>query len=106
MSLWQVDDQAGSQLMDQFYAGLVNDLDKSKALQQAKLEYLSQADQLHAHPYFWSQFVLVGDASPLTESPSMFRMNFTVNIILISVGLIILLIVLLFKATLKSSRKS
>lgn len=65
MSLWKVDDRSGTDLISNFYEGLSQESNKAVALQQAKLRYLENADQLHAHPYFWSQFVLVGDATPL-----------------------------------------
>lgn len=69
MSLWQVDDGSGTELISGFYEGLSGETNKAQALQTAKLNYLDNADQLHAHPYFWSQFVLVGDPAPLKSVP-------------------------------------
>ncbi len=55
-SLWDADDEAAKQLMIQFYENLQQGMSKGEALRQAKLK------QIHRHPYFWSPFVLIGDA--------------------------------------------
>lgn len=70
MSLWKVDDSSGTDLISDFYEGLSSEVNKAQALQAAKLNYLDNADQLHAHPYFWSQFVLVGDPAPIKSIPT------------------------------------
>jgi len=36
------------------------------ALQQAKLDFLVQANQLKSHPYFWASYVVIGDAAPIS----------------------------------------
>ena len=51
MSLWEVNDQATSELMEYFYAGLAQGLSKDEALRQAKLSYLESVDELRAHPF-------------------------------------------------------
>jgi len=65
MSLWSVDDCATSDLMISFYEELKNGEEKSTALKNAKLTYLSQADKLHQHPYFWAPFVLSGNVESI-----------------------------------------
>ncbi len=70
LSLWQVPDQATSELMPGFYQGLKDGLSKSQALRKAKLDYLSQADQVFTRPYFWAGFVLIGDQGPVHISGS------------------------------------
>ncbi|MFN6525795.1 CHAT domain-containing tetratricopeptide repeat protein [Nostoc sp. ChiSLP03a] len=55
-SLWAVDDRATQQLMIQFYQNLKQGMTKGEALQQAKLKLIKD------HPYYWSPFVLIGDA--------------------------------------------
>ncbi|MEH1834432.1 MAG: CHAT domain-containing protein [Nostoc sp.] len=55
-SLWAVDDEATQQLMIQFYQNLKQGMTKRKALQQAKLKLIKD------HPFYWSPFVLIGDA--------------------------------------------
>jgi CHAT domain-containing protein len=56
-SLWSVEDKATKQLMIQFYENLKQGMSKGEALQEAKL---SQIDK--SHPFYWSPFVLIGDA--------------------------------------------
>lgn len=70
MSLWKVDDNSGTDLISGFYQELSAETNKAVALRTAKLNYLNNADQLHAHPYFWSQFVLIGDPAPLKSIPT------------------------------------
>ena len=57
-SLWTVDDEATQQLMVDFYQNLKQGMTKGKALQQAKLKLIAD----HRHPFYWSPFVLIGDA--------------------------------------------
>jgi CHAT domain-containing protein len=66
MSHWNFDDRAGSVMMPVFYRFLESGDPSGVALQQAKLEFLQQADGLRSHPYFWSAPVLYGYSGPLT----------------------------------------
>ncbi|MCF8248105.1 MAG: CHAT domain-containing protein [Saprospiraceae bacterium] len=63
MSLWQADDEATGKIMLGFYAALKKGLPKDVALQQAKLNYL--ASNRKTFPYYWSEFVLLGDNEPI-----------------------------------------
>ncbi len=59
-SLWKVDDEGTSLLMQQFYKQLRDTSDtKAKILQQAQLSLIE--DPQYKHPYYWSAFVLVGN---------------------------------------------
>ena len=69
MSHWLVDDAVSAQLMDEFYRRLAEGLPKDEALRQAKLAYLDNAPARKTHPFFWSNFVLIGDATPLAAVP-------------------------------------
>jgi hypothetical protein len=53
--------------MDGFYQNLREGMDKSKALQDAKISYLNNdlTDQSSAHPYYWSAYSLVGNSNPV-----------------------------------------
>ncbi|MEH1890660.1 MAG: CHAT domain-containing tetratricopeptide repeat protein, partial [Nostoc sp.] len=57
-SLWAVDDEATQQLMVDFYQNFKQGMTKGEALQQAKLKLIAD----HRHPFYWSPFVLIGDA--------------------------------------------
>ena len=55
-SLWSVDDSATKDLMVQFYQNINKGMSKNEALRQAKLS------QIARHPFYWSPFILIGDA--------------------------------------------
>jgi CHAT domain-containing protein len=55
-SLWSTEDKATEQLMIQFYENLKQGMTKGEALRQAKLK------QIDRHPFYWSPFILIGDA--------------------------------------------
>jgi CHAT domain-containing protein len=57
-SLWAVEDEATQELMVDFYQNLKQGMTKGTALQQAKLKLIAD----HRHPFYWSPFVLIGDA--------------------------------------------
>ncbi len=55
-SLWQVDDEATSELMKRFYTNLKNGMPKRDALRQAQLDTRKE----FPHPFFWAAFFLTG----------------------------------------------
>jgi len=65
MTLWEVSDKSGARLMEDFYKSLKRGRSKAEALRDAKLDFLKNADNLKANPYFWSTYVVIGDSSPL-----------------------------------------
>ncbi|TAE59739.1 MAG: CHAT domain-containing protein [Nostocales cyanobacterium] len=59
-SLWSVDDEATSILMQKLYQELADSkVTKAEALRRAQLEVLKQ--KRFQRPYFWSAFVLIGN---------------------------------------------
>ncbi len=65
MSLWEVEDESGTQLMTSFYKNIKKGKTKDEALRLAKLEYLNSVNSRRAHPHYWLGFVTIGDNSPL-----------------------------------------
>lgn len=65
MSLWEVDDYSGSEIIKDFYSNLKKGYSKSEALKRARSGYLKSADQLRSHPYFWCSLVILGEDEPL-----------------------------------------
>ncbi len=55
-SLWNAEDNTSAEIMVQFYRHLQQGMNKSEAMRQAKLS------QIERHPWFWSPFILIGDA--------------------------------------------
>jgi CHAT domain-containing protein len=59
-SLWKVDDEATSELMNHFYQAMFKEgLPPAAALQKAK--QAMQANAAWHHPYYWAAFVLQGE---------------------------------------------
>ncbi|MGH7774109.1 MAG: CHAT domain-containing protein, partial [Candidatus Binatia bacterium] len=73
VSLWKVEDQSTSLLMERFYQNLKQGLSKAEALRQAKLDIMRSAVDLKATgmrqdlaaPFYWAPFILVGDWGPI-----------------------------------------
>jgi CHAT domain-containing protein len=65
MSMWEVEDYAGSAVVKSFYHNIKRGLSKSAALRSARLDFLRDADQSRSHPYYWATLVVYGDDSPL-----------------------------------------
>ena len=68
MTLWNVEDVSSSVMMIEFYRNIKNGFSKDEALRRAKVSYISQADPLKAHPYFWLGYVSIGKQSPLFKT--------------------------------------
>ncbi len=65
MSLWPIEDNATSELMQLFYQNLLNGDTKVQALRAAQCSLLHRTSSSYTHPYFWAAFCLVGDVGPL-----------------------------------------
>ncbi len=70
MSLWSVEDDSTSELMQGFYEHLLSGESKSEALRAAQCDLLNRTNSAYAHPFFWAAFRLVGAVSPLKYSRS------------------------------------
>jgi hypothetical protein len=58
VSLWNVNDDATSTLMKEFYRNLSLSLPPREALRRAKISLIHQDNALWRHPHFWAPFVL------------------------------------------------
>lgn len=65
LTSWEVSDQTTPELMTYFYTNLKTGMNKAKALQQAKLQYLATANINRTAPFYWGGFYLVGDSAPI-----------------------------------------
>ncbi|MGQ9800049.1 MAG: CHAT domain-containing protein [Candidatus Saccharicenans sp.] len=59
ISLWTVNDQVASQLMERFYLHLKAAQNPAEALRAVKLEMVDSG--VVSHPYYWAPFILNGD---------------------------------------------
>ncbi|WP_298554854.1 CHAT domain-containing protein [uncultured Algibacter sp.] len=91
-SLWKIDEQSSSKIIQLFYDNIKKGLPKDKALQQAKLDYIDKSEGRVVHPQYWAGLVLIGDTNPIS-------LNTTSNIIwyLLSALLLILATIYIIK---------
>ncbi|WP_158085418.1 CHAT domain-containing tetratricopeptide repeat protein [Niastella vici] len=71
-SLWKADDAATATILHQFHQYLQKGYTKSKALRQAKLDYL-HGNALHKTPGYWAHLILTGDTQPLIKARMGYR---------------------------------
>jgi CHAT domain-containing protein len=65
MSMWEIEDKSGTEVVKLFYDNLEKGYSKSASLKRARVAFLKDADQLRSHPYFWSSMVIYGEDSAL-----------------------------------------
>ena len=65
-SQWNVNEQAGNEILKTFYIELENGHTRSKALQLAKKTYLQQHKNTQNLPYYWAAFTLTGQTDMIT----------------------------------------
>ncbi|MBQ4819734.1 tetratricopeptide repeat protein [Aquimarina sp. MMG016] len=87
LTSWAVSDQTTPELMKYFYSNLKKGMNKSKALQQAKLQYLNNAAVNRTNPFYWGGFYLLGNSNAIDFSDN----NFSYIIFgLVGLGIILL----------------
>jgi CHAT domain-containing protein len=88
MSMWEIEDRSGAEIVKNYYKYLKRGATKSNALRKARLEYLENADMLRSHPYFWSSLVVYGNNAPLYHSV---KLVIIVTSALFLIGLVLIL---------------
>ena len=83
MTLWQVEDKSGVEIMSNFYSYLSKGKRKDVALRMAKLKHLESSDPLTAHPHYWLGYVNIGDSEPLYTSKDIYFVIFLFIAILV-----------------------
>lgn len=101
-SLWSAQDKSSSEIMISFYENLQAGYSKSESLRLAKLNYIEKADKIKRQPFFWANYVVYGDDTPLYEKTT----STPVKNYLIGIGLSVLLIVLGWIYFRSSSKRS
>jgi len=86
-SLWKIDEQSSAKIIKLFYDNIKKGLPKDKALQEAKLKYISTAEGRTIAPQYWAGLVLIGDVSPINLQSS----NSTILVLSIIAALLFLL---------------
>ncbi|GAA4277411.1 tetratricopeptide repeat protein [Aquimarina mytili] len=65
LSSWEVSDKSAPILIENFYTNLAEGMNKAKALQKAKLDFLKTTDFDQLAPFYWGSFYLLGNADPI-----------------------------------------
>ena len=65
-SLWSVDDEATSRLMQLFFRKIKHHLPKDVALQKAKLLFVDKGRSQEAHPFYWAAFISIGNMESIS----------------------------------------
>ncbi|HBE39953.1 MAG TPA: hypothetical protein DDW27_01870 [Bacteroidales bacterium] len=65
MSMWEIEDKSGTEIISRFYENLKKGNTKSMALRKSRSAYLKNATQLKSHPYFWASLVIYGENAPV-----------------------------------------
>jgi len=87
MSMWEIEDKSGTEIVEKFYQNLKKGYSKSASLKKARIDFLKSADQLRSHPYFWATLVIYGNNDPLFYSKKT-KIFFTVIgvVLILSIG--------------------
>ena len=67
LSKWQISDKTTPEIMKFFYQNLSKGMNKSKALQKAKLQFLETSDVFNEAPFYWGSFYVLGDITPIEQ---------------------------------------
>ena len=89
-SLWKADDKATAAILKKFHGYLEQGFTKSKALQQAKLDYIN-SDAVYKSPAYWSNLVLTGNIEPIYKKNPLLKWAVaSASISLLAIGLVYL----------------
>ncbi|WKN30245.1 CHAT domain-containing protein [Porifericola rhodea] len=97
-TLWKAQDKSTAILASSLHHYLKEGYTKDQALRQAKLDYLN-SDEIHPllkTPYYWANFIFIGDTVPIYESPKVWLWWLLAGLLVV-VGLYLLLKKLVFK---------
>ncbi|EJF55098.1 hypothetical protein SapgrDRAFT_3461 [Saprospira grandis DSM 2844] len=106
VSLWQVNDLSTAYLMQAYYKNLAEGQAKSKALQAAKLQYLSNAEGVAQHPAFWAAFIQLGADHPIQLSAGFWSSKLMLLATVFASGLSILILLYIILRWKKKDQKA
>lgn len=66
---WTASDRSTASIISDFYKNLREGKSKQEALQLAKIHYLEHTDAIGAQPFYWANYTLYGDESPVDVLP-------------------------------------
>jgi hypothetical protein len=86
MSLWEVNDEMGTEVVKSFYNNLLRGQSKSEALRNAKLQFIdsSESNQFRGNPFYWATLVVYGNNGPVFHSLTNILFGLLLMLILIA----------------------
>ena len=94
----EVADAFTPRLMQLFYEELKKGKRKSEALRDAKITFLTEADEVSSDPFYWSSFYILGNDSPVDLKEN--RLN---KLWLLAITVLILLTIVMYRFRKKSA---
>lgn len=91
MGIWKIDEQVSAEIAESFYNYLAEGKTKDKALQLAKLDFLSTAEGRSLSPEFWAGLIVMGDVSTVNFDPvfGIWHWILVISGIILIVGLLV-----------------
>ena len=88
-TLWDVNDDAGSKIITDFYYFLSKGKQKDEALRLAKLKYLKSTSSTYTNPYYWGGYEVIGDKAGIVRNNTKTLFLISGTILFLCSGLII-----------------
>jgi CHAT domain-containing protein len=98
ISMWKITDLSAAGIIRNFCSELRKGKQVDVSLRNSKIKYLNHADKIHAHPFYWSALVMIGDNHPL------YKNIYTLPCILFLIALMFLGIVLYLRRRILSRK--
>ena len=96
-SLWNASESSSLAITNSFLTGVKNRMPHDLALQKAKMNYLENATPSQKHPYYWANFIIIGE----TEAVLPTNTTWYIFIFLVSVMVVAALLYLRYRRKLK-----
>ena len=87
MTVWNVEDKTGLEIMYQFYRQIKKGRAKNDALRSAKLKYLTSAAPHKTHPYYWAGYLQIGNHDAIFASARSKKLLIGAILILLAIAL-------------------
>lgn len=78
---WEVNDDAGSEIITKFYRHLAGGKNKDEALKLAKTEFMKSSPPAFSDPYYWAAYEVLGDNGPVRRNNITFVTIVTISIL-------------------------
>lgn len=85
-SLWSASEASSLEIMTRFFQNFQKGTPKDLALHRAKLEYLQSARPSQRHPFYWANFIMIGELD-VANSSILWNSKILIPALLLMIGL-------------------